>query len=70
MKFMIERHEITQKEVNAELVPFNSRGGVVLQIDGWGVFSILPDGTGRLVQYVSKSLGLQVDEEGRIKLID
>ena len=72
MKFMInyEVKKEVKKEVNAELIPLAVDGGILLRINGWNVFRIFPNGTGRLIQWVGESSGLQIDEEGRIKLVN
>ena len=47
-------------------------GRIKFWVGIWSVFELYPDGTGRLRHHIPKDNkeGLQVDEEGRIKLVE
>jgi len=72
MKLTIRKEvtKIEEKEVDVDLIRVGD-GEILLRIDGWSVFRINLDGTGKLYKFIpSYNDVLQVDEEGKIVLED
>lgn len=63
----VETREVTrteEKEVDVSLR--KSGNNVLLVIDGWHVFRLNSDGTGKLIGSIGGRSGLQVDYQGKI----